>query len=211
MNGSNIKKLSIPKILIVEDATGVASMYKTLLKEKYKSPDSIVICKSGEDTQKLIENGLRFDLTLMDIVLPPEDLEKFRLEDCGETGLRLINNMLTCNTCQRFYVITVLKEMQARVEELCKGKGAVLKFEHKLDHEPEKLIENVVTHEKFRRKGYATEVLKNALAYAWKNRCYKTMLLTGSKNPGIHDFYEKVGFRKDIKMGFNAKNPDIDY
>ena len=71
---------------------------------------------------------------------------------------------------------------------------------------PYGLIENVVTHKNFRRKGYATKILKKALQYAWEQKCYKVMLLTGSKDPGIFEFYEKAGFRKDIKTGFIAQN-----
>ena len=66
------------------------------------------------------------------------------------------------------------------------------------------IIENVVTHEEFRRKGLGTAVLKHALKEAWKNNCYKVMLSTGRKEPGIYSFYEGAGFQKGIKTGFIA-------
>ena len=75
---------------------------------------------------------------------------------------------------------------------------------------PYGLIENVVTHKNFRRKGYATKILKKALQYAWEKRCYKVMLLTGSKDPGVFEFYAKAGFKKDIKTGFIAQNTILD-
>ncbi|MFX1375408.1 MAG: GNAT family N-acetyltransferase [Promethearchaeota archaeon] len=71
---------------------------------------------------------------------------------------------------------------------------------------PYGLIENVVTHAKYRRRGYGTSVLQFALKAAWKQNCYKVMLLTGSKDPAIHSFYEKAGFKKGIKTGFIAQN-----
>lgn len=69
---------------------------------------------------------------------------------------------------------------------------------------PYGIIENVVTHKEFRRKGLGTTVLKHALNEAWKTNCYKVMLFTGRKELGIYSFYEGAGFQKGIKTGFIA-------
>ncbi|MGM9988725.1 MAG: GNAT family N-acetyltransferase [Bacillaceae bacterium] len=69
---------------------------------------------------------------------------------------------------------------------------------------PYGLIENVITHDNFRRKGYGTILLKEALAIAWEHNCYKVMLLTSSKKEGTLKFYENAGFKAGIKTGFIA-------
>ncbi|MFS1516538.1 GNAT family N-acetyltransferase [Bacillus sp. SM2101] len=69
---------------------------------------------------------------------------------------------------------------------------------------PYGLIENVVTHSNYRRKGYGTKVLQAALDIAWEQNCYKVMLLTGSKKEETLSFYERAGFKKGIKTGFIA-------
>lgn len=69
---------------------------------------------------------------------------------------------------------------------------------------PYGLIENVVTDPDFRRRGLATGVLHAALAHAWREGCYKVMLLTGSKKEETLRFYEKAGFLRGIKTGFIA-------
>ena len=43
------------------------------------------------------------------------------------------------------------------------------------------LLENVVTNDEYRGKGYATECLNYVKEIAIKNNCYKMMLLTGTK------------------------------
>lgn len=67
---------------------------------------------------------------------------------------------------------------------------------------PYALIENVVTHEKYRGKGYATECLKHARRIAEENNCYKMMLLTGSKKQSTLDFYTKAGYNCTDKTAF---------
>ena len=67
---------------------------------------------------------------------------------------------------------------------------------------PYALIENVITHEDHRSKGYATRLLNYAKEIAVKNRCYKIMLLTGSKKESTLNFYEKAGYNRNDKTAF---------
>jgi GNAT superfamily N-acetyltransferase len=70
---------------------------------------------------------------------------------------------------------------------------------------PYGLIENVVTHADFRRRGFGTAVVAYALDRAWQQDCYKVMLLTGSTRPETHRFYHACGFRSGEKTGFVAR------
>ena len=67
---------------------------------------------------------------------------------------------------------------------------------------PYAFIENVVTNEEYRGKGYATECLNYAKEVAIKNNCYKMMLLTGTKNENTLDFYKNVGYNSEDKTAF---------
>jgi CheY-like chemotaxis protein len=126
------------RILIVEDAEGIASLYEQLLKDQY----DLTICHSGREAQALIDQEKKFDMTIIDIVLPPEE-EGLTLDDCQSTGLRLMNAMLRREMCSRFYVITVLKDAKPNVEKLCQEAKAVVKFQYKLDSEFDELLANV--------------------------------------------------------------------
>lgn len=64
------------------------------------------------------------------------------------------------------------------------------------------LIENVVTKIEFRGQGFASECLEFARQVAQKNNCYKMMLLTGSKEKKILDFYRNVGYNSTDKTAF---------
>jgi GNAT superfamily N-acetyltransferase len=66
-------------------------------------------------------------------------------------------------------------------------------------------IENVVTHPGFRNKGCGKAIIKHALSYAWSAGCYKAMLMTGSKEERVFDFYKSVGFNGNEKHAFVAK------
>lgn len=67
---------------------------------------------------------------------------------------------------------------------------------------PYALIENVVTHRAFRGQGYATTLLRRAVALAAEAGCYKIMLLTGRKDAATLDFYRNAGFQSEDKKAF---------
>jgi GNAT superfamily N-acetyltransferase len=67
---------------------------------------------------------------------------------------------------------------------------------------PYALVENVVTHGDYRKKGYSTECLNYAKEIAIKENCYKIMLLTGSKLESTLNFYRKAGYNSNDKTAF---------
>ncbi len=67
---------------------------------------------------------------------------------------------------------------------------------------PYAFIENVVTCEDYRGKGYATECLNYAKEIAEKKNCYKMMLLTGSKKEATLKFYGNAGYNCSDKTAF---------
>ena len=69
---------------------------------------------------------------------------------------------------------------------------------------PYGLVENVVTHPEYRRRGIATSLMRYTLQFAWEQGCYKVMLLTGRKDPETLRFYERAGFQAGVKTGFIA-------
>lgn len=67
---------------------------------------------------------------------------------------------------------------------------------------PYAVIENVITHERYRRRGYAMRVLDFARIVAVQNNCYKIMLMTGSKQVETLRFYECAGYNSHDKTAF---------
>ncbi len=70
------------------------------------------------------------------------------------------------------------------------------------DVRPYALIENVVTHSDYRKKGYAGECLSYAKKIADEENVYKMMLMTGSKDPETLRFYEHNGYSSKDKTAF---------
>lgn len=67
---------------------------------------------------------------------------------------------------------------------------------------PYAFLENVVTHTDFRGHGLASEYLEYAKQIAKQHNCYKMMLLTGSRNKEILDFYKNAGYNSSDKTAF---------
>ena len=70
---------------------------------------------------------------------------------------------------------------------------------------PYAVVENVVTDQNFRGKGYATSCLYFAKEIAIKNNCYKLMLMTGSKKEETLNFYRNAGYTDKTKTAFDQR------
>ena len=64
---------------------------------------------------------------------------------------------------------------------------------------PYAFVENVVTHEDYRKRGFASSCLARAKEIAEIEGCYKMMLLTGSKTDSTLRFYENTGYNRNDK------------
>lgn len=70
------------------------------------------------------------------------------------------------------------------------------------NQQPYAFIENVITDEAYRKKGLATKCLNYAKEIATKQKCYKIMLLTGSKKNATLQFYRNAGYNSEDKTAF---------
>ncbi|MEO0485892.1 MAG: GNAT family N-acetyltransferase [Pseudomonadota bacterium] len=69
---------------------------------------------------------------------------------------------------------------------------------------PYGLIENVITDPAHRRRGLGRALLNAATTRAWAHDCYKIMLITGSRDPATHAFYEAAGFTQS-RTGYEQR------
>ena len=70
------------------------------------------------------------------------------------------------------------------------------------DAHPYALVENVVTHSDYRKRGYGKAVLDYAKEIAVAENCYKIMLMTGRKDDETLRFYENAGYNRKDKTAF---------
>ena len=102
---------------------------------------------------------------------------------------------ITANPLLRYFVVEVEGQLAATcnltvVPNLTRGAR------------PFGVIENVVTHPAYRRRGFAKTVLRSALDGAWEAGCYKVVLLSSTHRDVAHALYETVGFKQGVKTGF---------
>lgn len=115
----------------------------------------------------------------------------------SDPAVRRMWSEISANPSLRYYVV----EEQALLVATC-----TLTLIPNLTRGPKPygVIENVVTDPDFRKRGFATALLRHALGEAWAVGCYKVMLSTGSKREETLRFYEHAGFLRGVKTGFVA-------
>jgi len=108
-------KKARPRILLVENTDTLSDRYRKALGNSFR----VTLCKTGSEVAKLVNDGAKFDLAIMDVILPPEE-EGLDLEN---TGLRLIDMMRLAGTCRRFIINTVRWDIRGKIERICDGRA----------------------------------------------------------------------------------------
>lgn len=62
---------------------------------------------------------------------------------------------------------------------------------------PYAVIENVVTNESKRRRGYGRKCIRHAIAHAFSQGCFKIILMSSQRNDRTRAFYGSVGFEQN--------------
>jgi GNAT superfamily N-acetyltransferase len=73
------------------------------------------------------------------------------------------------------------------------------------NNRPYAVIENIITHPDYRRKGYGRQIMQKCIEYAKSRNCYKIMLLSSAFRKDAHNFYKKLGFDSESKQGFQIR------
>ncbi len=68
-------------------------------------------------------------------------------------------------------------------------------------------LENVVTHPEHRGRGFGRAVVAAALDHAWLVNCHHVLMQSGRTDPRVHSFYEALGFRPGLRIGYVAMRP----
>ena len=118
-------------------------------------------------------------------------------KDIPENSSRLENTWNTIIEDKNHHII--VNEIDGKILSSC---VCVIIPNLTRDVRPYAFIENVVTNENYRGKGYATECLNYAKDIAIKNNCYKMMLLTGTKKESTLNFYKNAGYNSEDKTAF---------
>jgi len=64
------------------------------------------------------------------------------------------------------------------------------------------LVDNMITHSDYRKRGLGRAVLDQAVEIAKENNCYKVMVMSGSNKDETVRFYENAGFDSNRKTAF---------
>lgn len=68
--------------------------------------------------------------------------------------------------------------------------------------QPFAVIENIVVSSNCRGSGYGSALMSHLKTLGREHRCTKIMLLSSASRSEAHTFFEKCGYRGDLKRGF---------
>jgi len=90
------------------------------------------------------------------------------------------------------------KGIKISVEENGKeiGRCFIYLIKNDLHKKPYALLEDVFVDENYRKKGIGTKLVKRAIELAKGLNCYKIIATSRFERENIHEWYQKLGFKK---------------
>lgn len=68
-------------------------------------------------------------------------------------------------------------------------------------------LENVITHPNYRGRGLGKAVVSEAIDHAWAVDCHHVLMQSGRPDPRVHRFYERIGFKPGLRVGYVVTRP----
>lgn len=68
-------------------------------------------------------------------------------------------------------------------------------------------LENVMTHPNYRGRGLGKAVVSEAIDHAWAVDCHHVLMQSGRPDPRVHRFYERIGFKPGLRVGYVVTRP----
>jgi len=106
-----------PRMFIAEDSS-IAQLYELMFSSQF----GITTAETGREAWALVNQHPRFDVAIIDVVMPNENAEQ-GMEEIETTGLRLIDHMLSTAKCKRFLILTARHALSDQIEQLMRGRG----------------------------------------------------------------------------------------
>ncbi|UAJ12429.1 GNAT family N-acetyltransferase [Glacieibacterium megasporae] len=61
-----------------------------------------------------------------------------------------------------------------------------------------------MTHPSYQGQGFGKAVVLKALNHAWSLDCHHVLMQSGRADKGVHAFYEGLGFKGGLRVGYVA-------
>ena len=118
------------------------------------------------------------------LVLQPQ---VHRAKDTAENSSKVLESLIDVEYCD----VIVAKDGEAIA-------GSAFIFYHPapMYGRPYAMLEDMVVDERVRGKGVGSNLMEKVIELAGKRRCYKIIFNSGFDREKIHQFYEKIGFKK---------------
>lgn len=126
------------------------------------------------------------------------EIQHLYMELVGDSNIRVDGSMIESLVSDDFNMV-VVAERDGRIVGTA---FVVICRDVMYGAQPFAIVENVVVKSSARGQGIGSALMEWIKAACKAKKCTKIMLLSSSKRPDAHRFFEHCGYRGDLKRGF---------